>query len=229
MIRKNIFAKSELKPVRASDQIYYILREAIMKADLKAGETLVISELTDALKVSRTPLRDAIQRLISEGWVKRQINGRVVVTEISLKQLKDFYAVRAVLEGLAAREAAVEIDNEDLKNIEKQFDEFSTIANSEEKGSKLAFSGEKFHSLIHKSAKNEVCKQLLDEINNQLARYRIYTASLPGRRKEAWAEHMKILKLIQEKKPAEAEFAMREHIMKAGKKYIEKIKERING
>jgi len=229
MIKKNIFAKSELKPVRASDQIYYILREAIMKGNLKAGETLVISELTDVLNVSRTPLRDAIQCLISEGWVKRQINGRVVVTEISLKQLKDFYAVRAVLEGLAAREAAVEIDNEDLKNIKKQLDKFSTVANNEENGSKLVSSGEKFHSLIHKSAKNEVCKQLLDEINDQLARYRIYTASLPGRKKEAWAEHMKILKLIQEKKPSEAEFAMREHILRAGKKYVEKIKERING
>lgn len=223
MFENNIFAKYKLMPVRAGTQVYNIIRSAIMKGELKAGESLVVMHLATFLKTSRTPVREAIQRLEAEGWVERQINGKVVVAEVSLKQLKDYYAVRAVLEGLATQEATLVMTDEELRNIEKEYSNFSIIASNNDTP-KIVSAGEKLHSLIHKAAKNEVCKQILDGINDQLIRYRVYTASVPGRNKEVIEEHLKILKFMRERRADEAAVAMQEHVMRAGEKFVEQVK-----
>ena len=209
---------AEIKPVRAGDQVYHFLQKAIMDGQIKAGEPIDTSRMTSLLKVSRMPLRDAINRLENEGWVTRQINGRVVVSKISLQELIDFYAVRSVLEGLAVKEAISHMTDADLLEIEEQLALFTTAANENVSAEALVEAGKKLHSLIHKHTKNEVCKHMLEEINANLARYRVYTAATPGRYKEALNEHMEIFNLIKERKADKAEALMRMHIVRAGEK-----------
>ena len=217
MINGNYLSK-EVKPVRAGDQVYNILRKAIMQEELKAGEPIDISHLTSILKISRTPLNEAIHRLEGEGWVTRQINGRVVVAGISVKELMDFYAVRSALEGLAIREAILNITDKDLEEIEEQLSVFSMATNDDCDGENIVSAGEKLHSMIYELAKNDVCKRMLEDINANLERYRVYTASMPGRYEEALEEHLEICKLLKERRADEAEAVMRRHILRAGEK-----------
>jgi len=222
----------QLKKENIGKKIFNILREYIIKGNLKEGDILKISELSKIFNVSRSPLRDAIQILEREGWVRRQINGSVVVSEISLRQLKNLYAVRSVLEGLLTKQATLNLDAKNAKILERYYDNLINVVNSKV-NSKVSLSdpdfllmGKEFHSLIDKMANNRLCSELLSDINNKIERFRKYSVSIHRRRENSTSEHLKILKLMLEKKSNDAEFAMKEHILNSSKeyiKYLEKI------
>ena len=204
----------EVRPIRAGEQVYNILREAILKGELKAGEQIDNSYLTKVLKTSRTPLREALNRLEADKWVIRQLNGRVVVAEISLKEVMDYYAIRSVLEGYAVREAIEYMDDKELEEINKQLSIFSKTADDYDL-EKIVEAGKKLHSMIYRVAKNEICIRMLEDINDQLMRFRYHTANVPGRVEEALHEHLEIIGLLMEKRTDEAEIALKKHILRA--------------
>src|SRR5690606_29206902 len=88
------------------DQAYRLLRRAILEGDLKPGEPLVASRLSQQLGISRTPVREAVQALEKEGWVERRRSGGVRVSGLSMDQIEELFAIRGALEGLACRYAA---------------------------------------------------------------------------------------------------------------------------
>ncbi|MBI4757519.1 MAG: GntR family transcriptional regulator, partial [Chloroflexi bacterium] len=93
-------------PLSLKDKAYAAIKDAILSLQLKPGEPLVETELAEQLGISKTPVRDALQHLERGGFVTRVLFKGTYVTEVTLKDLKEVFQLRAVLEGLAARLAA---------------------------------------------------------------------------------------------------------------------------
>ena len=80
-----------------STKVYRILKASIIKGDLKPGEKLLERKIAEQLGVSRTPVREAIQKIAAEGFVKMEPNLGIVVHEFSFKDLKEVLQIRRVL------------------------------------------------------------------------------------------------------------------------------------
>ncbi len=93
-------------PVSLKDKAYHAIKAAILSLKLKPGDPLVESDLAQQLGISKTPVRDALLELEREGFVTKVPFKGTYVTEITLKDVREVFQVRAVLEGLAARLAA---------------------------------------------------------------------------------------------------------------------------
>ncbi len=94
------------------------LRHLILSRELRPGERLVQSELAEQLGVSRTPIREALHRLESDGLVKLSPNKGASVADLSTSELEDIYSIRIAIEGYGAYLAAQSITNEDLERLE---------------------------------------------------------------------------------------------------------------
>lgn len=100
-------------------QAYRVLRRMILEGQLKAGERLVERQLSERLGTSRTPIRAALQRLSSQGLVYLSPKGGARVSELTDKDIKEIYEVRAALESLAATKAASRISEKEVAKLEK--------------------------------------------------------------------------------------------------------------
>ncbi|MEW6217749.1 MAG: GntR family transcriptional regulator, partial [Candidatus Bipolaricaulota bacterium] len=104
-------------------KIYDALRLAVMEGVLQPGEEITEGQLAPALGVSRTPVREALQRLETEGWLKRVGGKGLTVTRVSQKDVRDLYLMRSVLEGLAVTLALPNLTDDALKRLKWIVDE----------------------------------------------------------------------------------------------------------
>lgn len=208
--------------VPVSEQTHEILKQAIITGMLAPGERLYEEKLTEKLEVSRTPLREAISKLELEGLVYKFPTGGTFVTKLSIEQVKQIYSVRSVLEGLAVREAVEKITQTEIS----RFREISNkIAHYTERGEneEVASLGSQFHDLIHKISGNQVCMDMMKNLSNHIERYRRIAIAVPGRKIDAYKEHLVLIELLSNRQAVEAEQSMREHVLKASITLINKL------
>jgi len=196
------------------DEAYRLLRRAIVRGEIAAGTRLVASQLADQLGVSRTPLREALQLLEREGFVRRLPTGVVEVVGLSQDEIEEVFAIRAALEGLAARYAARRARPEDLDRMEQIL---AAIRRSVQRGrhEEVDVEGLEFHTAIQRASGLKLAAQQLETMRDHINRYRARTISTAGRAAELVEEHSEILKWIRARDPDQAERAMRQHIWNA--------------
>lgn len=146
---------------RAADTAYDVIHRAIVEGEFGPGERLPEEDLAERAGVSRTPVREALQRLASEGVVEFVPNRGAQVAVFSQKDLQELFDVRAVLEGFAARLAARNATDEDLSRLEKLADEMDALAAapSQRKLDRIAELNNDFHHLIVETADNRLLAQ----------------------------------------------------------------------
>lgn len=203
---KNI---SPIKMWSAREQVVNSLREAILTSELKAGERLVLSDLSARLGVSATPIREALQSLEREGLVQLMPHKEAIVVGIDRKYVTDYYVTRAVLESEAA---AMACEAEDLLPLQMALDEMEQIIRME-KFSEYAEANFKLHETIWKLADNERMEGILKTlfISNSLAR----NTSLKDNALVSFEEHKEIVRAIEERNGEEAKRKMRAHMMRS--------------
>ncbi len=103
-----------IKHSNLSHRIYEILKDQIINEELAPGERLLDDKLASSFGVSRTPVREALTRLTSEGLVEITPRSGIYVKKLTRKDVEEIYKIRKVLEGLAAREATSIIDGKKL-------------------------------------------------------------------------------------------------------------------
>jgi len=175
---------------------------------------LLEGKISKELGVSRTPVREALQRLAAEGYVKKQPNQGVLVTEVSMDQYIEMLQVRAVLEGLAVYFFTKRSTVADLEELQKNIEKMSQLIVGNEPDY-LAYSdlNYKFHYLILNGCKNDCLKQILTNIYSQYGRFRSRSLLLfPERIKISLDEHRKIFNSIKKKDAEAAERLSREHL-----------------
>jgi len=167
MMQQNM---NEYLPLR--DVVFNTLRQAILTGALKPGERLMEIHLADRLGVSRTPIREAIRKLELEGLVVMIPRKGAQVAKITIKNLKDVLEVRRALDILAV-ELACERMSEDCKvELKAALDEFANAV----KGSNtkdITEADVKFHDIINKSTGNDRLIQLVNNLAEQMYRYRL--------------------------------------------------------
>ncbi|MCQ2509973.1 MAG: GntR family transcriptional regulator [Lachnospiraceae bacterium] len=165
-----IMADYQYMPLR--DLVFHTLRRAILQGNLKPGERLMEIKLANRMGVSRTPIREAIRMLELEGLVVMIPRKGAQVAKITEKDLRDVLEVRMGLEQLAIKFASQRISDIQIDELFRASKEFAKAV-SEENLTEIAEADVHFHDLIYKATGNERLIQLLNNLREQMYRYRI--------------------------------------------------------
>ncbi len=200
---------NEYLPLR--DVVFNTLREAILKGELKPGERLMEIQLAEKLGVSRTPIREAIRKLELEGLVIMIPRKGAEVAKISEKSLRNVLEVRCSLEELAAELACQRMSDEQFDEMEEAEE---TFKESVARGDiiEIAENDEHFHDLMYEGTDNDRLVSILNNLREQMYRYRLEYIKDEGKRQVLIAEHEAILKALKGRKVDEAKEAVRTHI-----------------
>lgn len=200
---------NEYLPLR--DVVFNTLRQAILKGELAPGERLMEIQLADRLGVSRTPIREAIRKLELEGLVLMIPRKGAEVAKISEKSLRDVLEVRRSLEELAIELACQRMTEEEVTRLEETQEAFREAVNHGD-AMGIAESDEHYHDIIYYGTGNARLVQILNNLREQMYRYRLEYIKDADKRQVLLVEHDNILKAIKGRRVAEAKEAMREHI-----------------
>ena len=190
---------------------YEMILEAIDTGTYKPGSRLVESELADRFGVSRTPIREALQRLETQSLLTR--DGRsLIVASLDHSQLSELYVVRGALEGLAAREAAGHATPEELAVLRDMLESDRKLVGDPEAMSRA---NRRFHKQIHLASHNRFLVQQLDLVHRSMALLASTSIAVAGRPTDTLEEHERIVKAIEEGDGDAADKALRDHISQA--------------
>lgn len=204
-------AESEFRNTSRSEYVFRALRDAIKEGRLTQGARLREEEIARWLGVSRTPVREALGRLVSCGLVQEAPGRGLVVVELTRRQVIELYAMRKILEGAAARFAAQHAspaEGEMLRRLAMECRDADSPA-------MMAQCNRAFHDAIGEAAHNRYLSRALSELSDALALLPSTTFQERGRGASAYAEHMRIVEAIIAHNADAAEAAGREHIAMA--------------
>ena len=197
---------------------YSLILEAIDVGVYKPGDRLVESDLADRFGVSRTPIREALQRLETQSLLTR--DGRsLIVSSLDHSQMAELYIVRAELEGLAANLAAKHATSEEIRVLQDMVDSDRKIISDP---SSLARSNRRFHKQIHLASHNRFLIKQLDLVHRSMALMATTSLAADGRGAVAVEEHQAIVTAIADGDSTEASEKLRNHISVA---FITRLKQ----
>lgn len=199
----------EYLPLR--DVVFYTLRRAILKGELKPGERLMEIQLASQLGVSRTPVREAIRKLELEGLVLMIPRKGAEVAEITEKNLRDVLEVRCALEELAVQLACERMDAEGLEKLRRAADDFVSVQSNADI-TKVAQADVDFHDIIYMATKNDKLIQMLNNLREQMYRYRIEYLKQKDSYPRLVSEHKEIIAAIEKHDKAKAIRITSQHI-----------------
>ena len=190
---------------------YSMILEAIDIGMFKPGDRLVESDLAERFGVSRTPIREALQRLETQSMLTR--DGRsLIVASLDYNQLSELYVVRAELEGLAAQLAALHATPEEVRVLRDMVEDDRALL---DRPKDLARANRRFHKQIHLASHNRFLVQQLDLVHRSMALMATTSLAAEGRGDDALAEHDAIVSAIETRDAPSAAQALRDHISKA--------------
>lgn len=190
---------------------YVLILEAIDVGIYKPGSRLVESELAEQFGVSRTPIREALQRLETQSLLTR--DGRsLIVASLDHNQMAELYVVRTELEGLAARLAAQHASEEEVDVLQQMVGaDRMRISDA----TALSRSNKRFHKQLHLASHNRFLVQQLDLVYRSMALLATTSLAVEGRGPVALDEHQTIVTAISVRDGAAAYQAVKQHLSQA--------------
>lgn len=201
----------EDKKKNLSEQVYLTIKDHIIKGVFTAGQKLKEAKLVDLLNVSRTPIREALRRLEMEGLVVFRPSQGVEVTNFTEESMRSLFECNSVLEGLGARNAATNADNQSIILLEEclflagRYFEQNQLDKVVEKNTL-------FHDTIINSSNNVTLIHTMSQIRTQVLAYRSFISTYKFR-STFMEEHWDIFQAIKNRNPDLAEDLMRKHII----------------
>ncbi|KAA0955372.1 GntR family transcriptional regulator [Sporosarcina sp. ANT_H38] len=218
--------ENNLSRISAKDIVYEQIKEKIIKCLLEPGQPIVNEKLGKELEISRTPLREALQRLEVEELVVRNSNGTFSVAPISIKEVKELFVIRSKLEGILIRDA---IDNLTEEHIEylSYLTKMVKLTSRLENYTDTENFGGKFHSAIYSISDNTTVVNIILQLNDRINRYRRLAHKHYVDINALSEEHEFILNYMIKRDKNNAELTIEKHIidaMKVAVKAVEKYK-----
>ena len=213
------------KPLR--ELVCENIRQAIIDGTFSPGERLMEIQLADEMGVSRTPVREAIRKLEQEGFVVMIPRRGTYVADISIKDITEIYEIRISLDILAAGLAAERITDEELQTLNGYLLEIGQhIANNDM--NKIVAVDTAFHDVLYTASRNERLRTIINNLREQMYRYRLEYLKDTQSHDRLVEEHQKIVNAIIEKNKEEAVRLIQEHIYIQELTVIKKIQEQEN-
>ena len=209
----------------AKSYVLRVLIDNIINTRLAPGEKLNEPELCEKLGVSRTPIREAIRKLELEGLVLMIPRRGAEVARISEKSLKDVLEVRRSLEELAIELACQRMTEEDMQALEEAQKAFKAAIDQGD-AMKIAETDEAYHDVIYHSTRNKRLVQILNNLREQMYRFRLEYIKDEDKRQILQLEHEKILAALRLRHMAEAKAVARGHIDNQEITVLKNLKER---
>ena len=206
------------------EQVAERLRTRIYAHELAPGTWVDEQALAVEYGISRTPLREALKVLASEGLVTLKPRRGCYVTELSEQDLDEIYPVMALLEGRCAAEAAGKASDTDIKRLEAIHEKLERYASAGDTDHFFE-ANQEFHSLLQQLAGNRWLKQLIDDTRKMLKLTRRDSLRLEGRLKQSLAEHRAVLAAIQRRDAPAAGQLMHDHLL-SGRIALVKLRNR---
>ncbi|MEQ8367492.1 MAG: GntR family transcriptional regulator [Roseicyclus sp.] len=209
---------AKIPPPDPHKDAYALILDAIDSGIYRPGSRLVESELADRFGVSRTPIREALQRLETQSLLTR--DGRsLIVASLDHAQMAELYAVRQELEGLAAKLAAQHAAVEEVQVLRGMVEADRALLNDPEA---LARANRRFHHQIHLASHNRFLVQQLDLVYRSMALMARTSLAAAGRGENALAEHAQIVEAIADRDGDRAAQALKDHLSIA---FVVRLKE----
>ncbi len=185
------------------EKIVETIRNAIVNGQLPAGTRVAEPDLADKFGISRTPIREAFRQLESEGFITVVPRKGAIVASLSFKDVADFYDLKAILEGYAARAAAKKLTDKDIAKMEAVNRQMETAAAKKEVRKVLALHNE-FHDIFLKACGNEKLHTIVQNLVMQFQRFRLILA-MPGKIEGSIRQHWEIIDAFRKQDGAMAE------------------------
>jgi DNA-binding GntR family transcriptional regulator len=204
------------KHLTLREKILENIRDAIISGALTAGSKVSEPDLAERYGISRTPIREAFRQLESEGYLTVIPRRGAVVSKFSQKDVEEFYAIKSILEGYAARLACEKLTSKELDKLESINERLAELASHND--IKVFFKVHNdFHHLFIKAADNEKLRELITNLVTRFQRLRLMSLSLPGRMNISIQEHKKIIEAFRRKDVEAAELLVRKNAEYGGK------------
>ena len=200
---------NEYLPLR--DVVFNTLRQAILRGELKPGERLMEIQLANKLGVSRTPIREALRKLELEGLVNMVPRKGAEVADITEKSLRDVLEVRKALEELSVQLACEKITEEEIEELKRVAERFKDTLDDQDV-TKIAEADVAFHDVIYTATDNQKLILLLNNLREQMYRYRVESLKKEEAYPQLIAEHEELIDNISKRNKEEATRIMCEHI-----------------
>ena len=201
--------------IPARERTYQFLKSNILSGHFNPGERLTEEHLAKKLGVSRTPVREALHKLESEGLIKSLATRGFIVSRDSKDEIEELFDIRAILEGYLMRVICETISEETLKQLD-QFVEKAEEGLRQKKIEEVFKWNTQFHDTLHSLVQNKHrFHQMMVNIRKYVLRYRKDTLRYPDGGKRTIEGHRKIMMSLRLRDPDLCERVMREHIREA--------------
>jgi len=193
------------------EHVFDSLKQAIVRGNMSPGEWLVESHIAETLGISRTPVREAIHKLEREGLIERQPRGGFTVLGFTRDDIEETFGIRAVLEGYAARLAALKHQEKELTALEGKIAEFDTCLRKEQL-SELTRINTEFHDLLYALSKSPKLVHMINGLTDQIYRFRQIILKEIKMARISNEDHKQMLEFIRKRDADGVEALVRDHI-----------------
>ncbi|WP_076417863.1 GntR family transcriptional regulator [Colwellia sp. UCD-KL20] len=220
---------THLAPVTTADKVYEQLLHQIVSGKIQAGSKISEPELAKKFEISRSTLREALNRLEKCHLIERKANVGSRVVDCSIEGLLELYITREALEGMACRQAAMNMTDDEIVSMREMLEEHGKQQDLKDGISYYQEEGDvDFHyKIILGSHNQQLINLLCGQLYHLVRMYRIQFGMKSSRATRAFQEHSQIIQAIADRDGELAEFLMRRHIAASRKNIERKIAEQI--
>lgn len=186
-----------------TEEAYQKIKGFILRSEIYPRQKIIIEELAKQMGISRTPIREAMSRLVKEGYVKQIWNRGFFVNEVTAEEVEQLYGAREALEPYLAEEAARRVTPAQMHDLEALLKEYGTHVERRPRRERRLLDLE-FHAKVAQIAGNAYLHRVLAEVFERIVLKQRISAGHLDRGKDAWLQHKAILAAIKNGKPNEA-------------------------
>ncbi|MBI5598107.1 MAG: GntR family transcriptional regulator [Deltaproteobacteria bacterium] len=180
------------RPMTLRERIVEFVKDSVIAGRLKPGERVPEHEIAASFGISRTPIREAFRQLESEGFITVAPRKGAVVCPITAKDVRNFYAIKSLLEGYAAKEACSKFTEKDIRRLKGLNQQMLRCAEKNDVKGFFRLDNQ-FHETFLRACGNDKLSTLAHQIVQQFERFRITALSLPGRMSTSVKQHDEIV------------------------------------
>lgn len=208
--------KTTEKHLTLREKILENIRDAIISGAMPPGSRVSEPDLAERHGISRTPIREAFRQLESEGYLTVIPRKGAVVSAFSPKDVEEFYAIKSILEGYAARRACLNLSDREIDRMQTINERLREMADHGDVKHFFKVHND-FHDLFIKASDNEKLRDMINNLVTRFQRLRLMSLSVPGRMALSVQEHTKIIEAFRKRECETAEALVRNNAEYGGK------------